>query len=271
MAGRPTAYAPPAHAQSDQWPRFRSTEHPPCLRAGFLSRLVSRSTRVSGELRAQIARLLGFSLVARLPQGMDPLAVLLLVESRTGSVAGAGAASAAWGLGAALGQVAWSRLSHRSGRRIALGIPQAMQLAALAGLARDTGAAGGCVRNRRRHCSGSVRACAEPAVADDGAGAQRDLRGAVVRRAVRGDRARCSRDPADRGVRQAVCSHPRQWRARRGARRHRLGCSVGLRSVRSRGNRPPDGCGDRAATRSRLTPRQPSPCPAGRGQVPAQA
>src|SRR3954465_4845925 len=57
----------------------------------------NRAPRVFGGLRAEIARLLGFSLVARLPQGMDPLAVLLLVESRTGSVAGAGAANPAGG------------------------------------------------------------------------------------------------------------------------------------------------------------------------------
>ncbi|MFZ0325024.1 MAG: MFS transporter [Actinomycetes bacterium] len=53
------------------------------------------------------------SLLGRLPQGMAPLAALLLVQQRTGSIAAAGLATGAWGLGSALGQTTWGRLAGR--------------------------------------------------------------------------------------------------------------------------------------------------------------
>ncbi len=53
------------------------------------------------------------SLLGRLPQGMAPLAILLLVQQRTGSLAAAGLATGAWGLGAAVAQTAWGRLAGR--------------------------------------------------------------------------------------------------------------------------------------------------------------
>ena len=49
------------------------------------------------------------SILARLPQGMAPLAVVLLVQERTGSIAAAGVAAGAWGLCAAAGQPLWAR------------------------------------------------------------------------------------------------------------------------------------------------------------------
>ncbi len=78
--------------------------------------------------------LLAASLVARLPQGMGPLAVLLLVQDRTGSLSGAALASGAWGLGAAFGQAIWARHADRVGARRALVLSQLLQAAALAAL-----------------------------------------------------------------------------------------------------------------------------------------
>lgn len=49
------------------------------------------------------------SILARLPQGMAPLAVVLLVQERTGSIAAAGWAAGAWSLAAAFGQPLWAR------------------------------------------------------------------------------------------------------------------------------------------------------------------
>jgi MFS family permease len=81
---------------------------------------------------------LGASLLARVPQGMAPLSLLLLVQQRTGSVAAAGLAAGAWSLGAALGPPLWSRPAGR-GRAdrvvVAVGLGQALVLFALAGYA----------------------------------------------------------------------------------------------------------------------------------------
>jgi MFS family permease len=78
---------------------------------------------------------LGASLLARVPQGMAPLSLLLLVQQRTGSVAAAGLAAGAWSLGAAAGPPLWSRPAGR-GRadRIvaAVGLSQAVMLIVLA-------------------------------------------------------------------------------------------------------------------------------------------
>jgi len=95
---------------------------------------VTVAVRALARAGGTVHRLLAIALVARLPQGMGPLAVLLLVEARTGSLAGAAVASGAWGAGAAVGTVAWSRLADRRGALRALVAPQAVQLVALAGL-----------------------------------------------------------------------------------------------------------------------------------------
>jgi len=60
---------------------------------------------------------LGTSLIARLPQGMVGLALVLLVQSRTGSFAAAGLVSAAYVAGAAVGGPLLARLSDRVGPR----------------------------------------------------------------------------------------------------------------------------------------------------------
>jgi MFS family permease len=75
----------------------------------------SRSAPVVPDARVpRVAlRLLGLTLLARAPQGMAPLTVILLVQERTGSFAAAGFASGAWGLGIAVGQPVWARLAGR--------------------------------------------------------------------------------------------------------------------------------------------------------------
>lgn len=58
-------------------------------------------------------RVLCGSILGRLPQGMAPLAVVLLVQERTGSIAAAGLAAGTWGLCAAAGQPTWARPAGR--------------------------------------------------------------------------------------------------------------------------------------------------------------
>ena len=53
------------------------------------------------------------SILARLPQGMAPLAIVLLVQERTGSFAYAGLASGVWALMAAVSQPLWARPAGR--------------------------------------------------------------------------------------------------------------------------------------------------------------
>ena len=82
------------------------------------------------------------SLLGRLPQGMAPLAALLLVQQQTGSIAVAGLATGAWGLGSAVAQTAWGRLAGR-GRaervvRIAA-VTQALVVSTLALAPTDSG------------------------------------------------------------------------------------------------------------------------------------
>jgi MFS family permease len=71
---------------------------------------------------------------------MGPLAVLLLVQDRTGSLSGAALASGAWGIGAAVGQAAWARHADRAGARRTLLLSQVLQAAALAVLVPAAGA-----------------------------------------------------------------------------------------------------------------------------------
>lgn len=83
---------------------------------------------------------LGGSLLARVPQGMAPLSLLLLVQQRTGSVAAAGLAAGAWSLAAAAGPPLWSRPAGRgrADRIVAVvGLGQALVLFGLAAYAGD--------------------------------------------------------------------------------------------------------------------------------------
>jgi MFS family permease len=53
------------------------------------------------------------SIVARLPQGLAPLAVVLLAQERTGSIAAAGLAGGAWAVGSAVSQPLWGSFAGR--------------------------------------------------------------------------------------------------------------------------------------------------------------
>ncbi|MET8539892.1 MFS transporter [Kitasatospora sp. NPDC004799] len=63
-----------------------------------------------------VARLLGGTLVGRLPTGMAPIAILLLVRAEHGPLALAGALGALYGLASALGQPLLGRLVDRHGQ-----------------------------------------------------------------------------------------------------------------------------------------------------------
>src|ERR1700744_5720336 len=71
------------------------------------------------------ARVLATALIARLPQGMTSLAILLLVRSHTGSYTAAGIAVGAYDFATAAGAPLVGRLVDRFGRRRVLG-PEAM-------------------------------------------------------------------------------------------------------------------------------------------------
>ncbi|MFJ7275432.1 MFS transporter [Kitasatospora sp. NPDC098663] len=63
-----------------------------------------------------VARLLGGTLIGRLPTGMAPIAILLLVRAEDGPLALAGALGALYGLACALGQPLLGRLVDRHGQ-----------------------------------------------------------------------------------------------------------------------------------------------------------
>ncbi|WP_224274311.1 MFS transporter [Streptomyces sp. LS1784] len=63
-----------------------------------------------------VARLLGGTLIGRLPTGMAPIAILLLVRAEHGPLALAGALGALYGLASALGQPLLGRLVDRHGQ-----------------------------------------------------------------------------------------------------------------------------------------------------------
>ncbi|WP_181799135.1 MFS transporter [Kitasatospora acidiphila] len=63
-----------------------------------------------------VARLLGGTLIGRLPTGMAPIAILLLVRTEHGSLALAGLLGALHGLAAAVGQPLLARLVDRQGQ-----------------------------------------------------------------------------------------------------------------------------------------------------------
>ncbi|WP_050370045.1 MFS transporter [Streptomyces acidiscabies] len=69
-----------------------------------------------------VARLLGGTLIGRLPTGMAPIAILLLVRAEDGSLALAGLLAALYGLAAAVGQPLLGRLVDRQGQtRVLIG------------------------------------------------------------------------------------------------------------------------------------------------------
>ena len=81
-----------------------------------------------------VARLMTLSMLARLPQGMASLAVLLHVSDVSGSTALGGSAAGAWALGACIGQPSWARAARRTtSRRVLLtsSLLQALIVAAL--------------------------------------------------------------------------------------------------------------------------------------------
>ena len=53
------------------------------------------------------------SIVARMPQGLAPLSVVLLAQERTGSIAAAGIAGGAWAIGSAVSQPLWGGFAGR--------------------------------------------------------------------------------------------------------------------------------------------------------------
>ena len=83
----------------------------------------------------QALRLLALTLLARAPQGMAPLTVILLVQERTGSFAAAGFASGAWGLGIAVGQPVWARPAGRGRADRVIAVTSVLQAAVLLVLA----------------------------------------------------------------------------------------------------------------------------------------
>ncbi|MFJ4184210.1 MFS transporter [Kitasatospora sp. NPDC089509] len=75
------------------------------------------SSSYGAVLRApHVARLLGGTLIGRLPTGMAPIAILLLVRAEHGPLALAGALGALYGLASALGQPLLGRLVDRHGQ-----------------------------------------------------------------------------------------------------------------------------------------------------------
>lgn len=72
-------------------------------------------------MRAHYAvRLLAGTLIGRLPNGMAPLAILLLIQHEGGTLALAGALCALYSLAAALGQPVLGRLVDRHGQTLTI-------------------------------------------------------------------------------------------------------------------------------------------------------
>ncbi|MCW3003405.1 MAG: transporter [Conexibacter sp.] len=91
------------------------------------------------DLRALLARpyalrMLLSALIARLPEAMIPLALLLLVRARHGSYGAAGAMAAAFALGAAVGSPVAGRLVDRLGQPAVLTIAAVLRSATLLGI-----------------------------------------------------------------------------------------------------------------------------------------
>ncbi|HEY6522398.1 MAG TPA: MFS transporter, partial [Solirubrobacteraceae bacterium] len=80
------------------------------------------------------ARIMATALIARLPQGMTSLAILLLIRSHTGSYAVAGIAVGAYDFATAAGAPLVGRLVDRFGRRRVLGPGAILQTLVLVAL-----------------------------------------------------------------------------------------------------------------------------------------
>jgi len=96
------------------------------------------------DLRALLARphalrMLVTALIARLPEAMIPLALLLLVRDEHGSYGAAGAMAAAFALGAAVGGPVAGRLIDRLGQPAVLVAAAALRSAALLGIVLTAG------------------------------------------------------------------------------------------------------------------------------------
>ena len=75
------------------------------------------------------------SIIARLPQGMAPLAIVLLVQERTQSFASAGLAAGAWALFAAASQPLWARPAGRGNAGRVIALTSASQAVVVLGIA----------------------------------------------------------------------------------------------------------------------------------------
>jgi MFS family permease len=72
------------------------------------------------------------SIVARMPQGLAPLSVVLLAQERTGSIATAGLAGGAWAIGSAVSQPLWGGFAGRGqAHRVEAGTAVAQGVAVL--------------------------------------------------------------------------------------------------------------------------------------------
>ena len=91
------------------------------------------------------ARVLGTALIARLPQGMTSLGILLLIRSHTGSYAAAGIAVGAYDFSTAAGAPLVGRLIDRFVRRRVLGPGAMLQACVLVALVLTAHAGGGVV------------------------------------------------------------------------------------------------------------------------------
>lgn len=91
------------------------------------------------------ARVLATALIARLPQGMTSLAILLLVRTHTGSYTAAGIAVGAYDFATAAGAPVVGRLIDRFGRRRVLGPGAILQALVLVALILTAHAGGGAV------------------------------------------------------------------------------------------------------------------------------
>jgi MFS family permease len=94
--------------------------------------------RYAGVLRApDLVRLMGAAVLARMPIGIDSLAIVLFVRGETGSFASAGLTAAAFGLGSGVTSPGQGRLIDRHGHArvmLPLAVLHAAALGALVGL-----------------------------------------------------------------------------------------------------------------------------------------
>ena len=111
------------------------------------------------------ARVLTTALVARLPQGMTSLGLLLLIRSHTGSYTAAGVAVGAYDFATAAGAPLVGRLVDRFGRRRVLGPGAILQTLVLVSLVVAAHApSSSCRRSSPRHAGvASTRSPTSPA------------------------------------------------------------------------------------------------------------